>query len=230
MFISDNIYIVIVICVVVFSSVMIILYNTNMLIKDVQEFTNCNSGLCLKAKSAKTAPVSPEPDNTYLSKFHDFQDIKEKHPLKLYGCIKVPFSQDLLSEVAKVCYTSYHEFYSGSLYNIYEKIADDVNRTKLRIKEELVQDPIYAIIYQDDDCSDDDRKFTQIILMYPMYKCVESDLASEHIEKSPNSLKNFYKLLNKYVDKTNCKGTIYVLNKHHKLFYDVIQKKEIALL
>jgi len=234
MFISDNIYIVIVICVVVFLSAVIIIYNTRMLVIDVQEFTNCTSGMCLKTgKAVPPAPgalTSPEPENSYLYKFHDFHDIKEKHPLKLYGCIKVPCSQDLLEEVAKICYVSYQEFYSGSLYNVYEKIADDVNRTKMKVQEELVHDPIYAIIYQEEDCGDDERKFTKIIMMYPMYKSVESELASEQIQLSKNSLTKCSNFLNKYVDKTKCKGTVYVLNKHHNLFNDVIQKREKAIL
>lgn len=245
---SKNIYVMLVICFVVIASFIIIVYNTHMLMKDVDEFTNCNTGICNFRQVVKCQPKAVEGESRHLNKFHNFNDIKEKHPLKLYGCVKVPFSDDLLAKLEQICYISYQDFHSVSINNVYEMIADDVNKMKIRLKDELVLDPVYAIIYQDDDCmdQDDQHKFTKIIMVYPMYQRHEGSEGSEgypdgvdtgvcRIEKVRKSdEQNKQDAVRKYFNRgnktTGCKGIVYQLNKNHKMFYDVLKKTENIML
>jgi hypothetical protein len=235
MYISGNIYVVIVICTIVIMSAIIIVYNTHMLMRDVDEFTNCNAGYCSISRQSEKQPATASvlPEGNHLGKFHDFTDIKEKHPLKLYGCINVPFSDELVTKLEHYCYISHQEFYSASIYNIYDKIAEDVHRTKGRVKTELVLDPIYAIIYQDDNCFADDeqQKLTKIIVIYPMYELGDNGAFKEN----KTGVKHCHSFFDKYVDKAlsnlqKCQGTVYLLNRNHKLFYDVIKKRENVIL
>jgi hypothetical protein len=238
MFVSNNVYIILVICLVVLISGIIIVYNTHMLVKDVDEFSNCTSGMCHIRHTQGEKCTKPSGESSHLNKFHNFNDIKEKHPLKLYGCIKAPFSEDLLTKLEDVCYVSYQDFHSVSIYNVYEKIVDDVNKTKIRLNDELVLDPVYAIVYQDDDClvegtdEDDQYKFTKIIMVYPMYRL--NDVSIDKVNKSDQQIQQ--DAIQKYVDKNvknttkGCNRIVYLLNKNHKMFYDILKKTENTIL
>jgi hypothetical protein len=243
MFISNNVYVILIICFVVIASGIIIVYNTHMLIRDVDEFTNCNTGICSTHKANVAKCTKPHGDASYLNKFHNFNDIKEKHPLKLYGCTKTPFSDKLLEKLEQICYVSYQDFYSVSIYNVYEKIVDDVNKTKIRLSDEIIADPIYAIVYQYDNCLDEDdqNKFTKIIMVYPMYKLgnvgnvsdtTDSNLVKVHAsdqQKQQDAVRKYVDINIKTTTK-GCNGIVYLLNKNHKMFYDILKKTENTLL
>ena len=200
-------------------SALIIAYNTHQLMRNMEEFTDYNKCCSVACVSdvKKTADCQyPQGCSDHFSKFHDFRDIKEKHPLKLYGGITKDMP-DLLCELNG--YLSYQEFHSVSLNNIYEKIADDVAKLKARTKEIIVADPVFAIIYQEDACfmSDDDSRLTKLLMVYPRY--------GQDAKRNKDGIKKIKQYFAKNVTKNvkDAKCTVYLLNRNHKLFYNMLR-------
>lgn len=213
-------------------SSIIIVYNTHALVRDMRDmehFTNYHtcSNKIKKQKCTFSKPI----EHSYVSKFHDFKHIKEKNPLQFYGCLNMPYSEQLLSKLSKICYTTYQEFNATSTFMLYEKIANDVYRIKTSISCELVDAPIFCIIYQQDDCLDKDTKKMHVLLMYPKYSVSHSGaILKNNNTDIHNSLVSF---LNQYItnDTASCNsnGILCTLNKNHKLFSNLMQKTNIIL-
>lgn len=216
---SKNKYIIPIVCLIVIISLVIIVYNTHMLMKNAEEFTEYNTTKqrhtirCLPKKNKDIKEFSK-------NKYHDFKVVKETNVLTLLGCITEEFSQELLSKLSDICYTTCQEFSSTSKNKIYEKILDDLRKTKG--SDELLIDPVYTIIFEYDTLGEDNEKFNRMIMMYPHYPKV--------CDKQHKQLQNF---LNHYlysVKHQDCSATVYQLNKDHKMFYDLLQKKVYANL
>ena len=156
------------------------------------------------------------------NKYYNFRDVKEQTPLAFVGCLVKEFSDNILSTLNEICYTTYQEFYTvadGSKYKIYEKILEDLRKT--RGTDELLLDPIYVIVYQDGDDTEYE-KLTKLLIIYPKYP---KDCSNQ--ERALQKFFNQYLHLSKH---PKCTATAYKLNKNHKMFYDIIQKKVYATL
>ena len=215
-----NIYVTISVVFIVLMSIVIIIYNTIGLMQEMKgmeyfkNYTTC--------KTKKKCNIEKPMGHSYSSKFHDFKHTKEKHPLHLYGFITESYSDEFLYKLQDICYTTYQEFNATSTFVIYEKIADDISKTKARISCELINDPIYTILFQDDDCLDTETKFVRLLVIYPKYKSSESGLI--YPDTTSDRLSLFLKTYVKNKNTSNSKGTICTLNKNHKMYYNLIQK------
>lgn len=194
-------------------TVIIIAYNTYMIMYNMEEFTNSTMPT-IQCSRRRTKQVLPK----YVPRFHyeAFKDTKNKHPLQFYGCINVV---PLPNDIADTYYVTEQQFDSVSINNIYDKIVEDLFKTKLKISDELLKDPIYVVIYQDPDCYDDVIK-TRLFIIYTGY------------DKHLVSLDNSATIIDKVVIKNmySCKGTVYTLNKNNKLFVNLLSEKKYVLL
>ena len=190
-----------------------------MLMKNVEEFTNCNANDVVCSKNINRCLPQTDLKQYSTDKYYNFRDVQETNPLTLMGCLRVEYSDNLLSKLSDICYTTHQEFDTtsdGAKYKIYEKVLEDLRKTKG--SNELLLDPVYVIVYQDDN--QEYEKPTRIIMIYP-----------NHPKKNgAQSLRGFF---NQYVysaKSPECTATIYQINKDHKMFYDLIQKKVYATL
>jgi hypothetical protein len=219
-----NIYVTISVVFIVLMSIVIIIYNTIGLMQEMKgmeyfkNYTTC--------KTKKKCNIEKPMGHSYSSKFHDFKHTKEKHPLHLYGFITESYSDEFLYKLQDICYTTYQEFNATSTFVIYEKIADDISKTKTKISCELINDPIYTIIFQDDDCLDAETKFVRLLVIYPKYKSSESGMI--YANTTTDRLSLFFRTYVK--NKNTSRGTICTLNKNHKMYYNLIQKNSNMIL
>lgn len=197
-----------------------------MLIQNVEEFTEynncCDNDVTMSREIRNTIRCLHKKDLKEYStnKYYNFRDVKERNPLKLLGCIREQYSDDLLFKLSDICYTTYHEFDTvsdTSKYKIYEKIVDDLKKTKG--SDELLLDPVYVILYEDGNGYE---TFVRLIIIYPKYpkKC----------ENQQPRLQDFFSKYIFSVKHPDCAATVYQVNKDHKMFYDLIQKKVFATL
>ena len=220
-----NSYIIPIVCLIVISSLVVIVYNTHMLMKNIEAFTDCNDNCNATPNLKDTIRCLPKKNVKEYStnKYYNFRDVKEQNALTLIGCLNDKYSDKMLSKISDICYTTYHEFntaHKASKYKIYETILDDIRKTKG--SDELLLDPVYAIVYEDSDDKEGYEVFTRLIMIYPNYP---TQFEKQHIK-----LKKFF---NQYVYSGNnpgCAATIYQLNKDHKMFYDLLQKKVYTTL
>lgn len=199
-------------------TVIIIAYNTYMIMYNMEQFTNSTMPT-IQCSRRRTKQVLPK----YVPRFHyeAFKDTKNKHPLQFYGCINVV---QLPNDIADTYYVTEQQFDSVSINNIYDKIVEDLFKTKLKVTDELLKDPIYIVIYQDPNCYDDDVIKTRLFIIYTGY--------DKHLISLNNSDINHNAIIDKVVIKNmhSCKGTVYTLNKNNKLFVNLLSEKKSILL
>ena len=209
--ISKNIYLILAICVIIVISIIIIANNTYMLLNNIEEFTNNNIdiNICKNSKCNKVKSYNE------IDKLQNLQT--KKYPLELCGCISLPFSYDLLEQLNTICYTSYQEFYSLSIENIYQKIIEDLNKTYISSGAEL-NDPIYTIIYQEEAC-DTVELFTQMLIIYP--KLYSEDKIKIRKYNTSIGVQNFDVFLRKHVHKNlqKCKATVYKIKQRNLITF-----------
>ena len=84
----------------------------------------------------------------YYYNYIELSDVKNNNPFFTYGCIKNSTSDDILTDLQALFYVSYIEFYSLNINDIMRKIADDIEKTVLKMNGTALKDPIYFLIYQ----------------------------------------------------------------------------------
>jgi hypothetical protein len=82
-----------------------------------------------------------------------YHDVKTNYPLHTLGCVKHSTKDDILNSLNSMFYVSYSEFYSMSINHIYENIANDLNLTISKLNNNLIDDPVYVLIFQAPDIS-----------------------------------------------------------------------------
>jgi hypothetical protein len=167
-----------------------------MLLYDLEEFANCEIN------------VGKQHNN-------NFRYIKDRNPLTFYGCMKLDFTSDLLYKLQNMCRVSLVEFRSLSTESIYEKLLDDLYKTKLQTAEDLLKGPIYVIVYEPNEC-DVSLTNTRMLIVYSKY--------TFHSNHNVFKLQEF---LNQHVDIDTCKNmtakaSVYTLNKNNRLYHKLI--------
>lgn len=84
----------------------------------------------------------------YYQQYIELSDVKSNNPFFAYGCIKNILQNDLLITLQKMFYVSYHEFYSISMNDITQKVAEDIDKTMDKMNGQELKDPIYFLIFQ----------------------------------------------------------------------------------
>jgi hypothetical protein len=84
----------------------------------------------------------------YYYNYIELSDVKNNNPFFTYGCIKDSIKNDILSELQKKFYVSYYDFYSISVNDIMQKVANDIENTVIKMNGTQLKDPIYFLIFQ----------------------------------------------------------------------------------
>ncbi len=163
-----------------------------MLLYDLEEFSDCD------------IHVAKQQSN------NSFRYIKDKNPLTLYGCLNIDLSADLMVKLQKICHVSLVQFRALSTESIYEKILEDLQKTKMQTAEDLLKGPIYVIVYEPDACQIS-LTDTRMLIIYSMYS---SD--------NPHKLQEFLKQYTDTCKNTSTKASVYTLNKNNRLYHKLI--------
>lgn len=211
-----------------------------MLMKNMEEFTQCNGAYCDIADRTCEKPVKPIGNNVAkTSKYYNFKDNSDKHPLQLLGYTNNVLFEKQLCKLSNLCYISYQEFNITSSYNLYNKLLDDLNKTKTKVSDDLLLDPIYAVIFQDDseyiqcliDEDDNTNRLLKFYIIYPRYYDLDN---GKFIKSKQETVQTVMKSVATLIPLNNIadtsKGTVYKLNKSHKMFYDLLEKKGNIIL
>jgi hypothetical protein len=138
-------------------------------------------------------------DMKHFFNYNNYKDVKGLWPLNTYGCIKTNGVENVEDDIENMFYISVSEFYSLSVNDIFQKIAEDLDITKIKINTEMIENPVYVIVYQapflrfndeeivarndsinnfkpsfnqkiNDVTIGEKKLYTKIIVMYPNYK------------------------------------------------------------
>ena len=194
---SSQIPIIIAIVSIVLFCVSVVFYNTVYLKYNTEEhFTNYNTTL-RQYENGKDFHTNQELKHFF--NYNRYDDVKKLWPLNAYGCIKTNLSDEIENNIKHLFYISVSEFYSISINDIFQKIVEDLDNTKLKIQTEKIENPVYVIIYQapflrfnneeivarndsinnfkpsfnqmiNDVTIGQKKLYTKIIVMYPKYK------------------------------------------------------------
>lgn len=198
-------------------TIIIIGYNTSMVLYNIEEFSNMNCDDMIITKQSKKH-ILPK------LRFQQFKHTKDKHPLQFYGCTN---AFPLPDKITDMYYTTYQEFDSTSIYNVYDKIVDDLSKTKLNITEELIDGSIYVIIYQDENNDETDQMtHTKLFIIYTKYNTNHMNKIVKKQAESDNKTIDSFVVKNMH----SCKGTVYLLNKNNRLFVNLLSEKQNILL
>jgi len=209
--IAKNIYLVILICFIIVISILIIANNTYKLLHNMEEFTNNNIDINIcKSNNRRISQVSAYNNS---DKFQILQN--NKNILEFIGCTSIEYSDTLLQNMKDICYTTYQEFDSVSTYNIYQKITDDIYKTKITLADDITE-PIYTIIYQENPNNIENILSTKVINMYPSYYYDNTQIKNF---KSNIGLQNINIFFKSFVttDTSKCRATIYQIKKRNLL-------------
>jgi hypothetical protein len=188
-----------------------------MVLYNIEEFSNMNCDDMIITKQSKKH-LLPK------LRFQQFKHTKDKHPLQFYGCTNV---FPLPDKITDMYYTTYQEFDSTSIYNVYDKIVDDLSKTKLNITEELIDGSIYVVIYQDENTDENDQMtHTKLFIIYTKYNTNHMNKIVKKQVESDNKTIDSFVVKNMH----SCKGTVYLLNKNNRLFVNLLSEKQNILL
>lgn len=218
---SVNFYSILVILSVFIISLITILYNTYVFkrdiedIKQIETFTNAT-----KKELLSVHPVTyPNPD--------DYKE-DDTQPLTKFRYIKKSAIENLETDLSEMFYVSCIQFYSLSLNDIHQKIADDLNKTAIKTRGEFVLGPVYSIVYKtNSDCYSDDlidvgtnKQLTTIYILYPQYYDVDGKILQY---KNKTGSANFKKYFDQIIatNMSNDLAVIYKLNNKNKLFHNL---------
>ena len=177
--------------------ILVILYNTYFLNSASKEhFTNYKTTF---EQYEGGEDFHSNKDMNHFFNYNQYKDVKGLWPLNTYGCIKSNNVGDVEDDIKNMFYISVSEFYSLSVNDIFQKIAEDLDITKIKINTEKIENPVYVIVYQapflrfndeeivarNDSINNfkpsfnqkinnvtigEKKLYTKIIVMYPNYK------------------------------------------------------------
>ena len=126
--------------------ILVVFYNTYYLKYITEEhFTNYNTTL-RQYENGKDFHTNK--DMKHFFNYNTYDDVKKLWPLNTYGCIKTNVNHDIENEVKELFYVSVSEFYSISVNDIFQKIVEDLEKTRVKINTEKIENPVYVVIYQ----------------------------------------------------------------------------------
>lgn len=218
---SSNVYIIIAIFSILILSLITILYNTYAFKKDIEGVRQIEMFQNMDFKPTHPV-VYPQPD---AYKEDDSQ------PLKKYRYIKRSAIQNLENDLPELFYTTYTQFYSMSVNDIHQKIADDLNKMAMKTSEEFIQGPVYAIVNTDvtdigkDIYSDDivdvgtKEELTTIFIIYPRYHSDDNGKIIAN-KQGMSQFKSYFDTIIT-TDLLGDLAIVYQLNKQNKLFHNL---------
>lgn len=153
----------------------------------------------------------------HMSSFVPKTSIKQgtkETPLIPIGFLK---SDDIQSFSSRM-YVSNQTFASISTNDIYQKIIDDLNKTKININEEFITGPIFIIVCKEKyDATQVTHVTTHLHIMYPSYKFKDDD--SIKLIKNGNVVARSY--FEDKISDIHSSCVLYEVNKFHKLFNNI---------
>lgn len=162
-----------------------------------------------------------------------FKDVVDDRPLIKYAKLK---SNIVIDDISEFAYMTSYEFFSVSPNDIYQRIADDLAETNMKITSEYIEDPVYVIIYRAPVSSDYNengsivgghKSLTQLYVIYPQYWKKTSEDIEEISRISKQKNEEGIKSLEKYLknnissDSDNGGCTVYKVNKKNKMFFNL---------
>jgi hypothetical protein len=218
---SANFYLILVILSVFILSLITILYNTYIFKRDIEDVKQIETF----ANTAKNETLSTH-QVTY-PKSNDYKE-DDTQPLVKFRYIKHSTIENLETDLSEMFYVSCIQFYSISLNDIHQKIADDLNKTAIKTHGEFVSGPVYSIVSKDNtDCYSDDlidvgsnKQLTTVYVLYPQYYNVDGKILQY---KNKTGSANFKKYFDQKIatNMSNDLEVIYKLNNKNKLFYNL---------
>lgn len=216
---SGNIYIIIAIFCVLILSLVTILYNTYIFKKDIQGTQQIEMFQNMDFKPTHSV-IHPKPDA--------YKD-DDTQPLKKYRYIKQSAIENLQHDLPELFYTTYLQFYSVSINDIHQKIADDINKVALKTRGQFIEGPVYTIVCKDNkDCYSDDlidvgtkQQLTTIYILYPRYYSDDDGKIMTYANKQ--GMTQFKSYFDKIIasDMLGDLAIVYQLNKQNKLFHNL---------
>lgn len=164
-----------------------------------------------------------------------FKDTTDDRPLIKYAKLK---NNTVIDDISEFAYMNSFDFFSVSPNDIYQRIADDLAETNIKITSEYIEDPVYVIIYRAPVSSDYNennsiiggyKSVTQLYVIYPQYwKKAQDDQEVSEVSritkqkdgKGIKSLETYFK--NNISSDSDKNGyTVYKVNKKNKMFFNI---------
>ena len=223
---SGNIYTIFAIFIILILSLGTILYNTHIFKQDIEGFQGFQGfnqiEMFQNIEHKSTHPVIYPQTDTYKE--------DDSMPLKKYHYIKESAVHNLEHDLPELFFTTYLQFYSMSINDIHQKIADDLNKVALKSKGEFVEGPVYVIVCKDNkDCYSDDlidvgtkEKLTSIYILYPRYYSDDNGkIIAYPNKKGMSEFKSYFDNI-VTTDMLGNNAIVYQLNNKNKLFYNLM--------
>lgn len=244
---DSNIYIIVVIIVVVVTSLITVLNNTYIFKRDIVDITKKNKDNIEHFTNKKLESCNMEEINSYFSS-DDVKNIKLpksqnislnpkpieykddiEGPLIRYKKVSMENVEQIIEDISGYCYVSTITQELTHMNEVYQKVIDDLDKSRIKLNAEYINSPIYIIV-----CKDIPTKIygelnidlgvnkynTTIYIIYSKYysDCQNNYKILE--QKNNDKYTSFTKYMKNLKSTGNC--DMYILNSKNKMFYNLV--------